>query len=231
VNLKFQIGAFIVGTLLEVLVVDAMRRGPYRRYPFVFLYVIVDFITTVLEIEPSLAFNAQTTAATRHRWSQTFWVDEQIIQALLFLVVISLLYRASAQARHPRTIVMGVIGATLLFAVGSFLVHHSPGVKLGRWMTLWTRDLNFCAAILDLGLWAMLIQSKEKDYRLLMVSGALGIQFAAGAMGQALRDISPLMDTVTGLMSMSANLTRTYIWWQAFRPSRPKHSFPKDRAA
>ena len=41
-------------------------------------------------------------------------------------------------------------------------------------MTPWTRDLNFGAAILDLGLWALLIGSRQKDRKLLLVTGALG---------------------------------------------------------
>jgi hypothetical protein len=104
-------------------------------------------------------------------------------------------------------------------------------MRMGQWMTPWTRDLNSCAAILDLGLWAMLIRSREKDYRLLMVSGALGIQFAAGAMGQALREMS--RSTVPGLLIMFANFTCTYIWWQAFRPPKkdPKNVYTKNRAA
>jgi len=116
--------------------------------------------------------------------------------------------------------------------VVSLVVHHQPGVKMGKWMTPWTRDLNFCAAILDLGLWALLIRSREKDYRLLMVSGALGIQFAARAMGEALREISGTAVPVAGVMIMLANLTCTYIWWQAFRPpKKPKSPYPRNRAA
>jgi hypothetical protein len=230
---NLQIVAYIIGLMLEALVVDAMRRGPYKVYPFVFLYSLVDFVTTLLEIEPSLAFNTGSEAA-KHRWSWTFWIDEQIIQALLFLVVISLIYRASAQTRQRRTVLTGLIGATLLVAAASFAAHWGPNMKVGKWMTPWTRDLNFCAAVLDLGLWALLIRSGEKDYRLLMLSGALGIQFAAGAMGQALRQVSPdspAMDTATGLMIMIANLARTYIWWQAFRPPKnPKNAYKK-RAA
>ena len=130
---------------------------------------------------------------------------------------------------------LGLIGATLLVASVSFASHWSPGLKVGKWMTPLTRDLNFCAAVLDLGLWALLIRSGEKDYRLLMLSGALGIQFAVAAMGQALRQISPdspLMASATGLMIMIANLTRTYIWWQAFRPPKnPKNVYTKNKAA
>ncbi len=39
-------------------------------------------------------------------------------------------------------------------------------------MTPWTRDLNFGAAILDMGLWALLIGSQRKDRKLLLVTGA-----------------------------------------------------------
>jgi hypothetical protein len=84
-------------------------------------------------------------------------------------------------------------------------------------MTQWTRDLNFCAAILDLGLWALLIGSRKKDYKLLLVTGALGIQFAGGAIGQSLRDMSPGIVTVAGDFTVIASLARVYIWWQAFR--------------
>src|SRR5882757_3082017 len=109
--------------MLEALVVDAMRRGPYRRYPFVFLYVITDFFTTVLEIEPNLTQYNTGLLVDQQRYSRIFWRDEQIIQALLFLLVISLIYRAIAETRQRRTVLLGVIGATVLLAAVSFGVH------------------------------------------------------------------------------------------------------------
>jgi hypothetical protein len=84
-------------------------------------------------------------------------------------------------------------------------------------MTRWTRDLNFCAAILDLGLWALLIGSRQKDYKLLLVTGALGIQFTGGAIGQSLRDMAPGIVAAASDFMMIASLARLYIWWQAFR--------------
>ena len=84
-------------------------------------------------------------------------------------------------------------------------------------MTRWTRDMNFCAAVLDLGLWAMLIRTREKDMRILMISGALGIQFTAGAVGQALRDVSNATVNITSVLIVSANLVCLCIWWQTFR--------------
>ena len=88
-------------------------------------------------------------------------------------------------------------------------------------MTRLTRDLNFCAAILDLGLWALLIGSRQKDYKLLLVTGALGIQFTGGAIGQALRGMSPAIVTAASDFTVITNLVRLYIWWRAFR-GKPK---------
>jgi hypothetical protein len=53
-------------------------------------------------------------------------------------------------------------------------------------------------------------------------------------MGQALREISRATVPATGLMIIFANLTCTYIWWQAFRPPKkknPKNAYTKNRAA
>jgi hypothetical protein len=97
-------------------------------------------------------------------------------------------------------------------------------------MTPWTRDLNFGSAILDLGLWTLLVASREKDRLLLMLSGALGIQFTGEAIGGSLRNVAvaiygrtvqarPLILTGNVLM-MAADLACMYIWWRAFREAR-----------
>jgi hypothetical protein len=97
-------------------------------------------------------------------------------------------------------------------------------------MTPWTRILYFGSAVLDLGLWTLLIASREKDHRVLMLSGALGIQFTGEAIGGSIRDMAvaiygrtpqprPLL--VTGnVVIMAANLVCMYIWWQALREPR-----------
>src|SRR5206468_4106297 len=121
--------------------------------------------------------------------------DERILHVLMFVMVISLVYGATAYLRPRRILLAGIILATLTFATITFFVHFDPdpNVRIGKWMTPLTRDLNFCAAILDLSLWAVLISRRERDYRLMMISGALGIQFTGQAIFQALREVSPFM--------------------------------------
>ncbi|MGD0773354.1 MAG: hypothetical protein ABSC05_11090 [Candidatus Solibacter sp.] len=210
------------------MVIAALLRGDYRRYPFVFLYAVVDFLTTILEIQPSMAYNSGTPEAKR-QWALMFWFNERIMQVLVFLLVISLVYSATKHLRPRRTLLTGIICGTLLVAAISFWIHYDPTPPMGRYMTRWTRDLNFSAAILDLGLWAFLIGSPQKDYKLLLITGALGIQFTGGAIGQSLRDAAPAIVAAASDFLMITNLARLYIWWQAFRG--PPKTLPAGNAS
>jgi hypothetical protein len=216
----FQVGAYLVGLPLELMVIALLLRGEYRRYPFIFLYAVVDFLTTILEIQPAIAYGSAT-AEAKKQFALMFWFYERIMQVLVFLLVISLVYIATKHLRPRRTLLTGIICGTVLVAAISFWAHYDPNPPIGRYMTRWTRDLNFCAAILDLGLWALLIASRQKDYKLLLITGALGIQFTGGAIGQSLRDMSPAIVTAASDFTVITNLARIYIWWQAFR-GKPK---------
>jgi hypothetical protein len=221
-----QVCAYLVGVPLDLMVVAVLLRGEYRRYPFVFLYAVVDLLTTILEIQPSMAYGSGN-AEARHRWAQMFWINEQIMQVLVFLLVISLVYRATKHLRPRRTLLTGMICSTLLVVAISLWAHHDLNHHIGRYMTRLTRDLNFCAAILDLGLWALLIGSRKKDYKLLLVTGALGVQFAGGAIGQSLRDMSPGIVAAASDLAMITSLSRVYIWWRVFR-GKPKSPLPSE---
>jgi hypothetical protein len=219
-QLAFQICAYLVGLSLELAIMVVLLRGQWKRYPFVFIYLIGDFLTTVLEIEPALGYGGGTEAA-RLSFTNLYWWNERVMELLTFLLVISLVYRATAHLRPRRTILLFVVLGTLLLASASLLYHlHFDGnSSMGKLMTPFTRDMNFLAAILDLGLWATLIGVRQKDYKLLMISGALGIQFTGVAIGQALRDMtsSQILVTLLGDFMIMAYITCSYIWWQAFR--------------
>jgi hypothetical protein len=212
--------AYFAGLLLDILVIAALLRNGYRRFPFLLAYVIVDLLTSVSEIRPVLALNNGQTEEVRQAWALVYWWNERVIQVLMFLIVISLAYRAMAHFRPRRALLTCVVVATAVFAGISFAVHFDSQVSTGIWMTPWTRDMNFTAAILNLGLWAVLIASREKDHRILMVAGGLGIQFTGGAIGQAFRDFFQTRQIFVGDIMYLSNLACLYIWWQAFRHPR-----------
>jgi hypothetical protein len=209
-NFIIQVCGWLVGLPLEVLVVSALVRGPYRLFPLVFLYAAATFVTTLVEIPP---------------YTESFLTGnaEWILQVLVFAVVINLIDQATSGSRWRRVVRAGLAAGALLFAGTSFLFHYlPPPVKFGYWMTPWTRDLSFGAAILDMGLWMMLIAARKADRRLLLISGALGLQFTGEAIGEAIRNLSmPKMVealSLTGsVVEMLAYLACLYIWWQTFR--------------
>ena len=222
-----QVCGYAVGLPLELLIIAALVRGPYKRFPILFAYTIVNFLSTVVEIPAYIAYYRGDRQALRSR-AFYYWLDERLLLVLLFLVVVTLIWHATAHIRSRKLVRLVLIVGPILFASVSFLVHYNPNAAgPGEWMTPWTRDLNFGSAVLDLGLWTLLIVSREKERLLLMLSGALGIQFTGEAIGGSIRNLAvaiygrtqqarPLILTGNVLM-MAADLVCLYIWWQAFR--------------
>ncbi|PWU02150.1 MAG: hypothetical protein C5B51_21460 [Terriglobia bacterium] len=213
-----QYAGWFIGLPLELLIVAALAKGSYRRFPFILLYSLALFFTTVLEISVFQAYSTGRRLA--HSRAFYYWLDEGIRQALVFAVVISLVYQASSTVRARLAVRLLLVCLALVFASMSFLVHYDADLVVGEWMTLWTRDLNFSSAFLDLGLWAMLLASRKKEPCLLLLSGALGIQFTGEAIGQSLRHLFPWELSPGDVLAMLANLACLWIWWQALRPQR-----------
>jgi hypothetical protein len=151
------------------------------------------------------------------------------MQVLVYAVVMSLIYQATGKLQTRRIVRASLIVGAILFAGASVLIHRNPALNMGSFMTPWTRDLSFCSTILDLALWALLIASREKDHRLLLLSGGLGIQFTGEAIGTsivqlALRNRSRTLSLSGGVVMVLADLMFLYIWWQAFRMEPPRRN-------
>jgi hypothetical protein len=210
-----QYAGWLVGLPLELLIIGALLRGPYRRFPFLLLYSVALFLTTVIEISVNQAyFSGIRTALSRATY---YWIDEAIRQALIFAFVISLAYLATTNLRSRRLVRAALIAGAVILAGVSYLVHYDSHVASGRWMSMWVRDIDFAAAFLDLGLWTLLLASRHKDTQLLMLSGGLGIQFAGEAIGQSLRYLFPWPLSPGDLVGMITGLAGLWIWWQALR--------------
>ena len=220
-EIAIQIIALVVWLPLNLFIIATLLRGDYRRFPIIFAYVIVEFLATAAELPSVFALFSHSKQAPELQIF-IYWMDEAIAQVLIFAVVMQLIYRATAKLVSRRALRLGLISGSILFAGISFLIHYAPGPRIGIWMTPWTRDLNFCAAILDLALWALLIASREKDSRLLLLSGALGIQFTGEAIGEAVRHLAALdrshaLALLGSTLVVTADIARSFIWLRAFQ--------------
>lgn len=226
-----QVVGWGVGLPLEILVILAIFRGPYRRYPIVFLYILVDFATTLVDIGLNTQSFFTHDAAVVHLAAKVYWINEWVLQVLIFATVLSLIDLATSLSRSRRIMRTGLAAGALLFAGVTFWMHFRPApVKIGVWMTPWTRDMSVCATVLDLALWMILIASRKSDRSLMLISGALGMQFTAEAIGEAIVNLSSssqsqILALIGAIVVATGNLLCLYVWWQTFR-AIPAHVKP-----
>ncbi|MGA3078550.1 MAG: hypothetical protein ABSG56_33325 [Bryobacteraceae bacterium] len=206
-RLALQYGAWAIGLWLNLRVISALVRGSYREYPFVFAYALSLLASTVVEIALQ--------AAPRRVQDGYYWIDEVILDVLVFCVVIAFIDEA---ARHSKQKTIErhwlVLAAALIFAV-SYAIHHSSHFNLQ--MTLISRDLNICAAVLDLILWSLLVTARRPNRRLMLLSGGLGLQLTGAIMGEQLRQLSRSLFLTGTLLEVTTGLLGLYVWWRALR--------------
>jgi hypothetical protein len=226
VRFVIQVCGWAVGIPLEILVIVALLKNGYRRYPVVFLYLLVIFVTTLLDIPIGTESFFWHNAANGRLAARVYWINEWILQGLIFATVLSLIDMAISMSRWRRVMRAGLAVGALLFAGITFWIQYRPPpAGLGVWMTPWTRDLSVCATVLDLALWMILIASRKSDRRLLLICGALGMQFTAEAMGEAIVNLSIprksiALGTAGSVVAVAGNLICLYVWWQTFRTMR-----------
>ena len=211
-----QAVSWTLSIALNALVLVAMAKGYYRRFPFLFLYCLALALSTGFEILAA-AIPRLDQAAPNY-----YWIDDAVRQALLFSVAIALIHEAMLHAgRHVP--VHWLVAAAVLISAISVAAHYDSTVKVDQWMTEVGRDLSFCSAVLDLLLWFALVASRKRDRVLLMLSGALGLQFAGQAAGHSLRQLaaqwnhSQSLKWTGNICVILANLLCLYLWWRTFQ--------------
>jgi hypothetical protein len=210
-----------------VLVIAAMLRAGVRRNPLIFAYMVAMFLLVFVQMPAALAFSRTRSQPDFYRVLHT--VAQGITYPLLLSAVVSLLFQATetVKARHLIRTVVG-FGVPLLVLI-SFAVHYPGGKNLTLLMTPWMRDLNFCAAALDLFVWALLLAGPHKNPHTLLLAGGLGIAFAGDALTNAVRSIAihivsrPLWTSADAL-AMIADAAWLYVWWQAFKKEASRKS-------
>ncbi len=216
-----QVLALAIGLPLQVLVVAALLRGAWRRFPLLLAFSAVELVSAVVQAPSALEWMRGLHPPGLPYWI-TYWTGQVINQLLLYAVVISLLYRACDRLRSARAARVVLILAACLVAGGTFLLHYGQSPVRGIWLTPWFRDLNFACALMDVVLWTSLLVARDKDRQLLMLSGGLGVEFAGAAMGESLRQMamrsrSHPLALAGGMIAVAASLFRFYTWWQALR--------------
>jgi hypothetical protein len=222
----------IVDTALQLALIVLLLRGPYRRYPTLFVFSIASLIITIVEF-----VYIHTPHYSVPFFRRLYWSDEVITDLLLFLLVITLTNLAlegSSQRPKMSRVLLGIVAVALLLP---FVILNPPFAKSGlhwsaewgHWFTSTSQMLNFGAAIMNLALWSALLTSRNRDRQLLRVSIGVGIAVAGQAIGFGMRRFTQQDTTardVSAFFMLITHLLSVLIWCWAFR-SKAKPTTPK----
>lgn len=198
------------GMLLQVLVIYAMTRTSFRRFGGIFFYLLVLFLTSIADM--AVFFEL----ADWPEWYRRYYYVNNVIRHFAgFVAVISLIYVATAEHPRRQAFRLKLLAGTVAVIAATFLA--TPGPMRGIYMTKVARNLSFATVVLNLVLWFSLIRVRERDRRLFLVSGGLGLNMAGEAIGQSMFYLSESLVFPANLISIGSHLLCLVIWWHAFR--------------
>lgn len=183
-------------------------KGQVRPYLALFLDLIVLFLTNVAELG----------LYSTNIYAKVFYINDLLRQAMVFILVISLVYRAlTTQAGKTWLGRWLIIGASLLAAI--FISYALLNSEKGfiRPMTNAVRNLSVTAMVMNLILWMLLLSSRTFDRRLLTVTSGLGVQMAGEAIGQSLRLMAKSLTPFGNFILVASHFLCLAIWISAFR--------------
>jgi hypothetical protein len=218
-----------IGLAFQAAVLHALFRGPLRRLPALIGYMIVLFMTTV--VDATAYFNGSQFRAV---FREYYWIDEVLRKVSLFILVLSLIASALAgSAQRARTLTILALGSLLIGSLSAWSLYH-PGERPSRWMTDLVRNLAFFASILNLILWFMMIRARKTQSELLLISGGLGLETTGEAIAQSVRPfVTRATIWIPNMFIILLHLACLLIWWRALQRSNRAHgalASDRDRA-
>ncbi len=202
-----------VGVVLQVLVLSAMLGGMIRRYPFIFLYLVVSILGTVVNISFKYYFGPRS-----REFSRAYWLGDFVGTLLVLLVIIHLI-RQAMHSHARRDAVYGglVLGVLTTGLVSVFLVRsYSDGFKLGSWLTEVGRNYYFGAVLLNAILWFTLVRANHRNKQLYLLTSGLGLKLCGAAIAHGLRVANgPLV--AANFILVLTYLLSLYVWYIALK--------------
>ena len=204
-----------VGATLQCMVLAAMLQGGCRRYPFLFAYMVMTSLSTVVQGSTRHYFGP-----TSREFTSTYWAADVLGTLLLLLTIIHLIRLALEKHRWRGPVCWGLLLGVVLISLGSVLYVrvHPRGFSWSRWMTEVSRDYYFAAALLNAALWFTLVRLDRRDQQVYLVTSSLGLMLSGAAIAHAIRLTGHLI-FFANFFLVATYLASLYVWRYAFRRS------------
>jgi hypothetical protein len=200
--------SYALGIGFEVILLFTLINGSGRTYAAMIVYCAFLLISTLSDVSMWFLVGRRTNAYFNYVWTAEF-----IRQTCQLGFVITLVSQALPSTRRA-TIMRALIAGTAGLVIGSLIIYHVPLISF--WLSKVNRNVSFAAALINLVLWFALVASRNRDTRLLMISGGLGIQMTGDAVAQSLKQFRFTFQ-IADFVGAASFFLCLFIWWQAFR--------------
>ena len=197
-----------IGSALEVAAIALILRRGWRKHFALLAYLVVILLTGVTDYSAFAVKGAYDEFSAR-----VYWVDDMLRNLFLLLLVFSLIWRYADSRSHHLSRWLWLASSVLVAVL--FWAHY--GHRIGRYMSLVSRDLNFAATVTILLLWAALVGNRSSERTLLPVTAGLGLMCTGAALGHAIRLLSRRLDPVGDWVIVLTFLLSLWVWVKTFR--------------
>ena len=209
----FEWTFIFAGMLLQAMVLSAMLKGSLRRYPFIFAYLVLSFLSTVVEFSVKHYFGALS-----REFVSMYWVMDFVSTLLILMIIIHLIRMAMEHHKYRDPVYWGLlIGVVTTAGVSMALIRsRSWQLLFQTTMTEVGRDYYFSAVILNAILWCVLVRANHPNRQLYLITSGLGLQLTGAAIAHALRMVTSLWPLANSFL-VATYLLHLYIWYVAFK--------------
>jgi len=204
---------WILCTLLEALVVVcALKKGAFRRYLFLNLYMAASVLVSIGRYEV-LSHSGYSSSA----YLYFYYYSDTVLTILLYFALTSLYVHVFGELQANRFVRLGAVILLAGTAIFSYaVVQQSSGKMLTHFVVELSQNLYFVGLVLTYLLWAAIMKMRETRAQLVQLVLALGVYFSLFAATYALRNLYPSASSVFMSLLQMFGLVLPIAWAYAF---------------
>jgi len=193
-------------------VVCAIKRGAFRRYLFLNLYMSAEVVASVVRFEILHKYGFQSLT-----YAYFYYYSDALLTILLFLTLSSLYSDVFRELNAERYVQMGAVALLAGTALFSFaVVEQASGKILSHFVFEMSQNLYFVGLVLTYILWAAILKLRETRTRLIQLVLSLGVYFSLYAANYALRNLYPSAEGIFVVLNPLIGCFLPFAWTYAF---------------
>jgi hypothetical protein len=204
---------WILGVLCEAsVVVCALKKGAFRRYLFLNLYMAASVVISVCRYEV-LSHAGFTSPA----YLYFYYYSDAVLTILLYFSLTSLYAHVFGELQAHRYVRLGAILLLAGTAIFSYaVVQQSSARMITHFVVELSQNLYFVGLVLTYLLWAAIMKMRETRAQLVQLVLSLGVYFSLFAATYALRNLYPSMSSVCMTLLQMFGFVLPLAWTYAF---------------